>query len=258
MKKVIKDRRGGITLEASLFLPIFLIGILTVAFLMKYLYLQESILYQLCREARVTIRQSVAVDLTMTYPLVASHGIAGENLEMETYRHRIFLYPLTTDLTDRIAHYEAVYYQKIPFPIPIQDGVEGKETLRFRPFLGQHYRGEGMDPEELEKEEEGHLVWVFPRAGERYHKRDCSVIVVFPGQHVLNRKIRSQYRPCSHCKPEEKRDGSLVYCFPRSGEVYHHQYCALVTRYVIELELEAAEAEGYTPCRICGGGADSG
>lgn len=255
-KKATKNRKGGITLEAALFLPLFLIGILTVAYLMKFLYLQESILYQLCREARSSIRQSVAADVTLAYPLVASHRISGENLEMDHYHHRIFLYPLKTELTDKVAHYEGIYYQSIPFPIPLYTGVGGKETIRFRPFSGQHYQGEPAEPEEMEAEETAQMVWVFPRAGERYHRRDCGVIAVFPSRHILDSGIRSRYRPCSHCRPEDEVNGSLVYCFPRAGEVYHHQYCSLVTRYVIEVEREDAESEGYTPCRLCGG--DSG
>ena len=113
---------------------------------------------------------------------------------------------------------------------------------------------EPVDPEELEADERSLMVWVFPRAGERYHKRECAVIAVFPSPHTLDSGIRSRYRPCSHCKPEGKENGSLVYCFPKAGEVYHQQYCSLVTRYVIEMEYEEAVEAGYTPCRVCGGG----
>ena len=253
-KKAIKSRKGGITLEAALFLPVFLIGILTVAYLMKFLYLQESILYQLCLEARASIRQSVAADGTNGYPFVAAHRISGKNYEMDHYHHRIFRYPLKTEETDKIAHYEGIYFQSIPFPISLYNGVEGKETIRFRPFSGQHYHGEPVDPEELEADERSLMVWVFPRAGERYNNRECAVIAVFPSPHTLDSGIRSRYRPCSHCKPEGKENGSLVYCFPKAGEVYHQQYCSLVTRYVIEMEYEEAVEAGYTPCRVCGGG----
>ena len=255
-KKAINNRKGGITLEAALFFPIFLIGILTVAYLMKFLYLQESVLYELCREGRVSIRQSVVADGTLAYPLVTSHRISGENYEMDHYHHRVFLYPLKTELTDKIAHYEGIYYQSIPFPLSLYEGVEGKETIRFRPFSGQHYRGEPAESEEMEAEETARMVWVFPRAGERYHKRECGVIAVFPSQDLLDSGIRSRYRPCSHCKPEGKENGSLIYRFPKAGEVYHQQFCSLVTRYVIEMELEEAEEAGYTPCRLCGGGSD--
>ncbi len=253
MKRNIKRQEGGITLEASLFLPIFLIGILTVAYLMKFVYLQEAILYQLCREARIQIRQSVAADLSITYPLVVSHRLSQSHLETEFYRHRLFLYPLQTRLTDQVVHYEGKYYQKIPFPIQIYEGVAGKESVRFRPFVGRKYRGDAMDPKELEEKKESRMVWVFPKAGERYHERTCSVIEVFPHQTILTTSVRTRYRPCSHCRPEKRGNGSLVYCFPRAGEVYHQKACSLVTRYVIEIDQESAEAQGYTPCRLCGG-----
>ncbi len=97
-------------------------------------------------------------------------------------------------------------------------------------------------------------VWVFPVAVERYHVVDCPYIKVNARQMLLTDSIRRRYEACSLCDPQGLPNGSLIYCFPRAGKVYHRASCTQVDRYVVSMSVTEAEKKGYTPCSKCEGG----
>jgi hypothetical protein len=130
----------------------------------------------------------------------------------------------------------------------------GERTVLCRAFVGMQNAGPAKPFSEMEEDESGSTVWVFPRAGERYHSEHCTYIENQPREVLLDRNIRRFYSPCKLCGPDSKRDGTLVYCFPASGHAYHTGECTIVERYVIEISKEEAEKQGYTPCSKCGGG----
>jgi hypothetical protein len=111
-----------------------------------------------------------------------------------------------------------------------------------------------MSFEAMEQGDAGGTVWVFPRAGERYHAEHCSYIDNNPRERLLDRTVRAQYSACQLCGAASAHEGDLVYCFPTTGRVFHTGDCYLVERYVIEIDRADAEKQGYTACAKCGGG----
>jgi hypothetical protein len=113
-----------------------------------------------------------------------------------------------------------------------------------------------MTFEEMEEDDDSHLVWIFPRAGEKYHGEDCSYIKNEPREELLSGTVRRSYSPCALCKPGELGDGSLVYVFPKAGGAYHRGECYVVERYVISMSEDDAKGKGYSACSKCGGGGE--
>lgn len=146
------------------------------------------------------------------------------------------------------------YNVDIKMPIPFFDKLPVSESLLFRGFIGLERPFDPISFEEMEREEKSHLVWIFPRAGGRYHKETCSYISSKPRQFIMSKNIRQRYVPCGICKPSELSDGELVYCYVKWGEAYHKGSCPAVDKYVIPIEKEEAIKKGYTPCLKCGGG----
>jgi hypothetical protein len=123
-----------------------------------------------------------------------------------------------------------------------------REVLLARPFIGEEPIDGPLGGEALE--EDGTAVWVFPRRGERYHKKECRIVTVYPFERILTASLKRIYEPCSNCRPGGLTIGTPVYVFA-TGDVYHRQSCASVTRYVVPMAEEQAYGKGYTPCSYC-------
>jgi hypothetical protein len=142
----------------------------------------------------------------------------------------------------------------VKLPDAVVKSIPVSDALLLRAFVGADNSGATMRPEELEEEKESRTVWIFPRSGTKYHSEDCSYIKVWPREMVLSESLRRKYEPCKLCKPRELSNGSLVYCFAASGEVFHRGGCTAVDRYVVPIQKDEAVARGYTACARCGGG----
>ncbi|MDR0424144.1 MAG: hypothetical protein LBH39_01570 [Clostridiales Family XIII bacterium] len=249
-----KSKKGSFTVEAAIFLPIFIIGILSIAYILKVIAIQENVFNSLSDEAR-----NIAAEASIVpYPAFFNHDVAervrAENgSEIERFRISMFLYRYgISDYTDQI-RVTADYDVKVKLPAAFVDRIPVSDTILCRAFVGKLNTSKPMDADEFKEEKESVTVWVFPRSGTKYHKEDCSYVKVYPKEVALNEGVRKKYEPCGICKPRELGNGSLVYCFQTSGEVFHRADCPVVERYVVSMEKEEAESRGYTPCSVCGG-----
>ena len=247
-------KKGFITVEAAIFLPIFIIGVLTFAYLIKFLSVQEGVFHSFADEARVVGAEAPLNPLSA--PLFESKlkdRIYDENGNLVSHvgvDYFMYLYPShgMTGLISMDLNYEV----GIKLPIPFYDKLPVSESLIFRGFIGKE---EALDPlpfDEMEKKKGSDLVWIFPRAGGRYHSEDCTYIKSEPRQMTMTNQIRRKYDPCGICDSNQLPDGSLVYCF-KTGHSFHTGSCPSVDKYVISVEKDEAIRRGYTPCSKCGG-----
>ncbi len=264
--------------EAAIFIPIFLAAVLTLVYLSRVLAIQETAVHVLCDEARSL--SSVGGMLYETERFgngksKLSEGLEGGGLPVSQWSFSAGcsrrmkeewgasaassgISEFRNERSERgitdLIHVRMDYRLHIPIPLTPVKGIKCEESLTFRPFIGVDGKAEKMGFGAMEREEDSTMVWVFPRAGERYHLKTCSVVSVDPEERILSAAIRKRYAPCSLCEPQSLLNGSAVYCFSHSGQVYHRASCAVVSRYVTEMERTEAEREGYTPCLKCGGG----
>jgi len=260
IRKNTKRRSGQVAVETAIFLPLFIIGILTLGYLLKFCMVSEGVHHALTDEAHRIMADPVTMYIPAANAQRLSERIVSEsrgeirNIDPEVCPVLSFGVSkggiVYTDLIAMSVTFDA----PIKLPHVFLNEVQGERTVLCRAFVGMTHEGNPMPFDEMERNDGGGTVWVFPRAGERYHDRQCSYIENNPKEVLLDRSIRSQYSPCKLCKPSDRHDGTLVYCFETSGKAYHIGECTIVDRYVIEISKDDAVKQGYTPCSKCGGG----
>jgi len=255
-----RARSGSIAVETAILLPLFIVGILTLGYLLKFCMVSEGVHHSLADEAR----RIMADPVTMYMPAANEQKITdridsesrGEARAINTKAFPVLAVGVSKggSVFDNIIAMSATFDTPIKLPRLFMDEVRGERTVLCRAFVGKTHDGAVKPFDEMERKDGGVTVWVFPRAGERYHDKRCSYIENNPREVLLDPIIRSRYSPCKLCKPASRRNGTLVYCFETSGKAYHTGECTIVDRYVIEKSKEDAEKQGYTPCSKCGGG----
>ncbi len=264
------NARGSVTVEAALFLPVFIISIITLAYLIKIMYIQEMIFHGMNDRIRVIAAEAYAADIagvTGAIPVEATNALpldllglqsdllaslkqdrAGivNNLRMEECRYLFSEGGRSSQIQLRIG-----YDIQMKLPIELYGSVHIENQIRARAWTGKIEQGIPMQFAEMAKAASCEIVYVFPRAGEKYHNKDCQFIRADPEEVLLTFDIRKKFRPCRLCGSGNLTDGSLVYCFSDSGEAYHAGTCPLVSRYIITMDKKHAEEEGYKPCSKC-------
>jgi hypothetical protein len=251
---VLNNKRGSFTLEAAIFLPIFIISALTIGYLVKLIAVQENAFHALADETRKVAAEAVFTPYPLFFKGDAEKRITEENDgELENLRIARFDYRYGWgEYTEQI-RVTADYDIGVKLPAAVIRAIPVSDTILCRAFVGADNSDAPMSAEELEEKKDSRTVWIFPRSGTKYHGETCSYIVVYPKELILGENVRRQYSPCKLCNPGSMPTGSLVYCFQSAGKAFHRGDCTSVDRYVISVELEEAEAKGYTPCLKCGG-----
>jgi hypothetical protein len=232
-------------------LPLFVVGILTLGYLTKATLVEENVMHSFVDETHYVAAHAASLPNLPAYKNDVMDRINLENNKVITdFRFEKLTYlPI---INDEISA-EISYAIPLRSPRIFKDEVLVNSEVLCRAFVGTTVRREILPFDEMEKDDDEVLVWVFPRAGERYHTEDCSYIKNDPKEMLLSGSIRNNYSPCSLCKPGGLSNGALVYCFTNSGRAYHAASCTIVERFVIEIDEKDAIKKGYTPCAKCGG-----
>ena len=244
-------KKGFLSVEASIFLPLFVIAVLTFGYLIKVAVAQESVMHTMTDEARRLGMHSYSVKAAPLFEAGLRSRILDENKDVDEARVDSFVYLFSHSGKDDLIGMRVSGNLRIRLPIVFRESVDISDTLLFRAFTGRELAPEELSFDDMEEDEESRMVWVFPTAGERYHEESCGYIKVAARQAVLNRSLAKSYKPCALCGAGELSAGAVVYCFPGSGEAYHKGSCFIVDRYVMSMEEEDAVKKGYTPCSKC-------
>ncbi|MCL2111225.1 MAG: hypothetical protein FWH32_03020 [Clostridiales bacterium] len=255
----IKERRGSIATEAAILLPLFVIGILTVGYLVKFCMISEGVHHSLADEAHRAMAEAsvglppIQIRQDLERRITYESRSEAKNVSADRFSYPAFGSSAGGRMYADLIAVSVTFDTPFRLPQVFRGEASGERTVLCRAFVGTEQRGPPKPFSEMEKDDGSGTVWIFPRAGERYHGERCSYIANNPREVLLDRNVRSRYNPCKLCKPAARRDGTLVYCFETSGKVYHLGECYIVDRYVIEVGREDAEKQGYTPCAKCGG-----
>jgi hypothetical protein len=253
-------RRGSLAIETAIFLPLFIVGVLTLGWLIKFTAVSENVYHSLADETRRYAASAVMSSAPIGYENAVKSRVLDENeggVTSVTVSPVRFLFPYVSATSGRaytgLFGASVSYKARLGLPRIFSDGLTGSETILCRSFIGSSNSGDRMTFDEMENDKDSHLVWVFPRAGEKYHGENCSYIKNEPREVILTSAVRGRYSPCELCKPGKAHDGSLVYVFPRAGGAYHRGGCYIVERFVISMSEDDAKGKGYSTCSKCGG-----
>ena len=242
-------KKGFLSLEASIFVPLFVIAVLTFGYLIKVAVVSESIMHVMADEARRLSMYSYNVKIAPGFEYKLRSRILEENKDIDDTYVETFMYLYEHAGKEDLIGVRVSSSIKIKLPIVFHDRVETSDTLLFRAFTGREYIPEYGNFENIE--EELRIVWVFPTAGARYHEEWCGYINVAARQAPLTSELMKSYSPCTLCAAGNLPSGSLIYYFAGSGSVYHKGSCFIVDRYVISMDEKEAVKSGYTPCSRC-------
>lgn len=247
-------KKGYFTLEAAIFLPFFLIGILTLGYFIKIYSTAENITFSMIDETGHLAARACKNSTALIFPQRIKHRLEQENNSLEQVQITDFRYLYTDALKDGLITAGCKYRIELALPVKLTDGVQMESRIKCRGFIGKKQECDPMPFSDMEKNGDSKIVWIFPMWGEKFHKETCRFVKVYPVQKVLTPALKSKYKPCRLCRPETLPTGSYVYCFSQAGSVYHQNTCSMVEKYTVEIEKDDAVKKGYQPCKTCGGG----
>lgn len=246
-------KKGYFTLEAAIFLPIFIIGILTLGYYIKILSTAENITYAMIDETKRLASEAYGIKAAPQFPAQLEKRIRLENRGVSQIEINNFWYLYQDGKRNAVISLKANYRIEVKLPLALYDGIDLESSIKCRGFVGSKYKGTPMSFDEMERNGESDIVWVFPMWGKKYHGETCSFIKANAIQKVLTAEIKKEYRPCELCDSKNLPIGTFVYCFFKTGEVYHKGSCKTIEKYAVEIEKAEAVNQGYTPCSKCGG-----
>lgn len=247
---MIKSTRsqGYYTVEAAIFLPLFLVAALTIGYFIKVVGCIESGMHGAVDESR---RQAA-----LAYVDRGGGGFSQRVKDRILYENE-FIDEVTISRMDYLGgdgriSFDMDYRMDVKLPLGMYDGFDLKDRLKCRGWIGR----KGTDPfgfDRMERDEDSCMVYIFPMWGSKYHKQNCTYVTAHPVQTTLTDGIKKDYDPCVLCKPATLSPGSVIYYFPKYGGSYHRGDCKSIKKYTITIEVEQAEKRGYSPCSKCGG-----
>lgn len=247
-------KKGYFTLEAAILLPFFLIGILTLGYLIKIYSTAENITFSIIDETGHLAARACKKTSAPFFSQKTKQRLEQENSSLEQVQITKFRYLYTEGPQDGLITVHCRYQIGLALPVKLTDGVQMESRIKCRGFIGKKRDHDPMPFSDMEKNGDSEIVWIFPMWGEKFHKENCRFVKVHPVQKVLTPALKSRYKPCMLCGPEILPVGSYVCCFSQTGSVYHQNTCSMVEKYTIEIEKDDAVEKGYQPCKTCGGG----
>lgn len=276
------NKQGSVIVEAAVFLPVFLIAVITLSLLIRQVGFDETVFHTLVNQTRllsvIEYSNGLAEDLRQNGVeegvLKAKISVQGGSYAAAAHKSALYHQKIWEQLQDEInfpasliyfgedysdgGHdhlIDAVVHYRITVPIPHAPRGElvSRRKLVVRAFVGNTKTAEPMTAEDMSTQKESCPVYVFPHFGERYHSASCSTVSVQPRLAILNNEIKKKFKPCDLCRAASLSNGSGVYCFQNYGDVYHRGNCRTIQKYVVQMEKEEAIQQGYTPCRKCAG-----
>ncbi|MEG0829038.1 MAG: hypothetical protein RSD88_00250 [Anaerovoracaceae bacterium] len=250
----INTEKGFFTVEAAIFLPIFILGILTLGYLVKIVGITEGVSYIVLDETQYMAAQAYKTKVPLGFSQKVEKRVKKEAPLAKNIKVSKVRYLYNNGTTDGLISFQTDFFNDINLPLNFYPGMWMKTKVLCRGFVGARPKKDHMPFDEMEREGESHLVWIFPMAGKKYHDEKCTYVVNDPKQMICNQGIKARYSPCKLCHPEKLPLGSIIYCFITTGKAYHQGSCKTIDKYTVEIEKDEAKKKGYGPCSKCKGG----
>ena len=251
-KRISGNERGAYAVEAAIFLPIFILAVLTIGYVVKIIGVCENVNHGVVDEIAYSASKAYIEKTSLGNRNSILSRIEGEDPAASHLKIRSYKYLYSDGETDDLISLKMSYRVAIDLPLAFRDGVDVEQRWLTRGFTGARSPDGPMSFSEMEQDGGG-TVWVFPESGERYHGENCTYVKAHAREVILTGTIKSRFSPCRLCDADSLPEGSVVYCFFSYGGAYHRGDCKSVDRYTVEMSKEDAEKKGYTPCSKCGG-----
>lgn len=249
----LRDKRGRYIVEASIILPIFLVGIITLTGIISIYRAYENAYFASVDEGRLAMINTYMTKEDLLLPTKVEKRIISENKNINQVNVFGYKSGFEEANNNNLMAFSFNYKMNVKSPLPLVNNTEKEKQILFRKFIGDKNDHEAFTFDRMERHEDSSTVCIFPNDGIRYHKSDCTYVIPKPTEKTLTENLEREYRACSICGTDKAPNGKKVYVFLNYGDAYHYKNCDTIKRNYIEIEKEAAEKKGYTPCSKCGG-----
>ena len=158
-------KNGSYTLEAAILLPVFVIGILSIGFTMRMISTAENIAFAATDEARLIAMTAYNLPLAPLFSDGLERRIMDENkvVAIADINNFYYLYPWAQK--DGLISFRVDALIENGMPLEMIEGFPVEQRFRCRGFIGRTVSGTPMTFEEMEKDADSTLVWLFPEGG---------------------------------------------------------------------------------------------
>ncbi len=252
--KHITEKKGYITLEAAIILPVFMLAVVSIFYYIAFFSIIENVAYCSIEETAKLASKASVVKVAPGFVPGLENRIISDNPQVKNLDTESFRYLYWDGDTDNMISVTEKYFVELKLPMGFDHTASIESKVKCRGFAGRRVSGTPMTFDEMEMVGEWNPVWIFPMSGEKYHSPDCTYVKANAREMVLTDDLERRFGPCSLCSSDELSKGSYVYCFMENGTVYHRSDCSQVDKYAVEVNKEEAQEKGYSPCSKCGGG----
>lgn len=249
--KTIIGKRGSMIVEAAVALPVFLTAIIVLSSIMLYYAAIEDANFILATEMRRGAAEGLVTESDLTVPFAAMKRIENNHSSVRSQWVTDYGYRVTRDGNDQLIAVSIRMNLETPNPFGLASKAGYRVSLMTRAYVGKIRPQAPMSEADFLSDSEA--VYIFPKDGKRYHRKDCTFVRSGCTQATLTAGIRKKYGGCAVCHSSKAETGTLVYIYPAYGETYHLPGCSVLERNYIEVEKRIAIKRGYTPCSKCGG-----
>ncbi len=250
----IHTKKGFVTTEAAIVIPLVIIAVLTVGSVMKIAYYEERVSFIVGNELSELSKNAY---IENSNPFFAEKLIKItkrkipelESPYIEKYKYK---FEDNRENTDNLIIVEISFGIETGLPGNMVRGLRVKEAYLIRAFCGKDNALTADIKNEFQTDYDYEPVYLLPEYGVKYHTRTCRYVNSYPLQSLMTDSIKRKYKSCNLCQSKKAAEGSIIYCF-QYGNSYHTAVCSTVTKYTVCMDRHDAEIRGYTKCSICGG-----
>lgn len=249
-KRKLFSKRGSYILEATIVLPIFIAAMTALVTVIPFFTSCENIVYAACDELKAEDIRTHFIKSRYICPAATVYRANAENPRIGICAADGFDYLYSEDGIDDLIRIGLTAGSGSLRLMPYTTRLVFKADIRSRAFTGA-VRDDAPRGDDFNGDEDSETVYIFPRRGTHYHKRDCKFLNPACEMTFLTAGIRLRFEPCRLCGSKSMKDGDTVFCFYGSGKVYHRGTCSAVDKYFVKTEKKDAENKGYEPCSEC-------
>lgn len=251
---MIKGTRGFYTLEATVFLPLVVLAVLSLGYFMKVIGTWENCIHGAVDESAVAASKSYDRVNALTVGAAVSKRINDDNPGLAAMQIKKLRVMYSDGYTDDLTSYRITAAVEPGLPLGFSKRFELDYGIKYRGFTGVEGALNPLGAEGLSRYEQQHPVWIFPHSGEKYHTERCTYVKSAASLNVLTSALKKKYDSCGICGSGNIPAGSIVFCFNKTGTAYHRGTCSCIVRRVSVIDRSEAAKRGYAPCTKCGGG----
>ena len=248
-----KSTKGFYTLEASLFLPLVILAVITLGYFMRVEGSWEKCVHGAIDESMLAASKSYDSINAFSAPTSISKRINDDVPNLTSMQLKNLKVMYDDGYIDSITSYRICASIDLQMPVGFSRTFELDQKIKYRGFVGVKNTGNGMGPELLETHEVQNPVWIFPHSGEKYHGKTCTFVKATAEPKVLTSQIKKEYKTCNTCDSADIQIGSIVFCFAGEDTAYHKGSCGTIVKHTTVIDKSEAIKRGLGACSKCGG-----